>query len=405
MTSRNARSAASLYELDRAAWALGVLPLSHSYGLTVMNAGNILGTRAVLLRWFNPEGVLEAIARFRVQSMSAVPTMLVYLLHYPDAERFDTSSMRLWGSGAAPLPLEIVEPFEKRFGGRILEGYGLTEASPVVSAHRLSGVRKLGSVGPPIPGVEVRIHDDDDRALPAGELVAVLGPSGSGKSTILRMICGLETPDEGEIYLTGENATSLSIQKRGVGFVFQHYALFKHMTVWQNIAFGLEVQKFPKKEIQGRVEELLHLVQLQGYADHLPAQLSGGQRQRVALARALAPKPKVLLLDEPFGALDAKVREELRNWIRRLHDEFHVTSLFVTHDQNEALEISDKIVVVNQGRVEQIGTSQEIYENPQSSFVAGFIGPVNVLRGKVEAGKAKVGEFEFLNQIIESVFF
>ena len=175
----NARSAASLYELDRAAWALGVLPLSHSYGLTVMNAGNILGTRAVLLRWFNPEGVLEAIAHFRVQSMSAVPTMLVYLLHYPDADRFDTSSMRLWGSGAAPLPLEIVEPFEKKFGGRILEGYGLTEASPVVSAHRLSGVRKLGSVGLPIPGVEVRIHDDDDRALPAGELgeVCVRGPN------------------------------------------------------------------------------------------------------------------------------------------------------------------------------------------------------------------------------------
>ncbi|HBH01505.1 MAG TPA: long-chain fatty acid--CoA ligase [Candidatus Rokubacteria bacterium] len=175
----NARAAANLYELDRTAWALGVLPLSHSYGLTVMNAGNILGTRAVLLRWFNPEGVLEAIARFRVQSMSAVPTMLVYLLHYPDADRFDTSSMRLWGSGAAPLPLEIVEPFEKKFGGRILEGYGLTEASPVVSAHRLSGVRKLGSVGLPIPGVEVRIHDDDDRALPAGELgeVCVRGPN------------------------------------------------------------------------------------------------------------------------------------------------------------------------------------------------------------------------------------
>lgn len=228
-----------------------------------------------------------------------------------------------------------------------------------------------------------------------GELVALLGPSGSGKSTILRMICGLEVPDEGEIYLTGENATRLPIQKRGVGFVFQHYALFKHMTVWQNIAFGLEVQKFQKKEIKDRVEELLHLVQLQGYSNHLPSQLSGGQRQRVALARALAPKPKVLLLDEPFGALDAKVREELRNWIRRLHDEFHVTSLFVTHDQNEALEISDKIVVVNQGRVEQIGTAQEIYENPQSSFVAGFIGPINVLRGKVEAGKAKIGQFEF----------
>ena len=175
----NARAAASLYELDREAWALGVLPLSHSYGLTVMNAGNILGTRAVLLRWFNPEAVLEAIARFRVQSMSAVPTMLVYLLHYPDAGGFDTSSMRLWGSGAAPLPLEIVEPFEKKFGGTILEGYGLTEASPVVAAHRLSGVRKLGSVGQPIPGVEVRIHDDDDRALPAGELgeVCVRGPN------------------------------------------------------------------------------------------------------------------------------------------------------------------------------------------------------------------------------------
>ncbi|OGL19665.1 MAG: hypothetical protein A3F92_06815 [Candidatus Rokubacteria bacterium RIFCSPLOWO2_12_FULL_71_22] len=175
----NARGAASLHELDRAAWGLGVLPLSHSYGLTVMNAGNILGTRAVLLRWFNPEAVLEAIASFHVQSMSAVPTMLVYLLHYPDADRFDTSSMRVWGSGAAPLPLEIIEPFERKFGGRILEGYGLTEASPVVSAHRLSGVRKLGSVGQPIPGVEVRILDDDDRELPADEVgeVCVRGPN------------------------------------------------------------------------------------------------------------------------------------------------------------------------------------------------------------------------------------
>jgi long-chain acyl-CoA synthetase len=175
----NARAAASLYELDRTAWALMVLPLSHSYGLTVMNAGHVLGTRGVLLRWFNPEGVLEAIQQYRVQSMSAVPTMFVYLLNYPDTERFDTSSMRSWGSGAAPLPVEIVEPFEKKFGGRILEGYGLTEASPVVSAHRLSGVRKLGSVGQPIPGVEVAILDDDDRPLAAGEVgeVCVRGPN------------------------------------------------------------------------------------------------------------------------------------------------------------------------------------------------------------------------------------
>jgi long-chain acyl-CoA synthetase len=175
----NARSAASLYELDRSAWALAVLPLSHSYGLTVMNAGNILGTKAVLLRWFNPELVLETIERFNVQSMAGVPTMYVYLLNYPDAARFDTSSMRAWGSGAAPLPLEIVEPFERRFGGRLMEGYGLTEASPVVSAHRLSGVRKLGSVGQPIPGVQVAIMDDDDRPVPVGELgeVCVRGPN------------------------------------------------------------------------------------------------------------------------------------------------------------------------------------------------------------------------------------
>jgi sulfate transport system ATP-binding protein len=228
-----------------------------------------------------------------------------------------------------------------------------------------------------------------------GELVALLGPSGSGKSTILRMISGLTVPDEGEIFLTGEDATLIPIQKRGVGFVFQHYALFKHMTVAQNIAFGLEVQKYSQPSIKERVEELLRLVQLQGYGGHYPSELSGGQRQRVALARALAPRPKVLLLDEPFGALDAKVREELRTWIRKLHDEFHVTSVFVTHDQNEALEISDKIVVVNRGKVEQIGTPQEIYENPKTAFVASFVGPVNILRGSVEAGKAKIGQFEF----------
>lgn len=228
-----------------------------------------------------------------------------------------------------------------------------------------------------------------------GKLMVLLGPSGSGKSTILRMIAGLEIPDSGEIYLTGEDAAKLPAQKRGVGFVFQHYALFRHMTVKQNVAFGLEVKKAAKPEIDKRVKELLDLVQLSGYANHYPTQLSGGQRQRVALARALAPQPKVLLLDEPFGALDAKVREELRHWIRRLHDEVHLTSLFVTHDQNEAMELSDKIIVINQGRVEQIGKPQEIYEHPRTSFVAGFLGPVNILQGEVQAGKVSAGGFEF----------
>lgn len=214
-----------------------------------------------------------------------------------------------------------------------------------------------------------------------GQLVAVLGPSGSGKSTILRIIAGLETPDAGEVFLTGEEATEIPIQKRNVGFVFQHYALFKHMTVWDNVAFGLEVRKVEKEKIKSRVDELLKLVQLQGYARRYPSQLSGGQRQRVALARALAPEPKVLLLDEPFGALDSKVREELREWIRRLHDEMHVTSLFVTHDQEEALEVSDKVVIVNKGKVEQIGTPQEVYEHPETPFVTSFVGPVNVVPG------------------------
>ncbi len=216
-----------------------------------------------------------------------------------------------------------------------------------------------------------------------GQLVALLGPSGSGKSTILRVIAGLETPDEGEIYLTGEEATQIPTQKRNVGFVFQHYALFKHMTIWENIAFGLQVRKSPKEKIEARVEELLKLVQLQGYARRYPSQLSGGQRQRVALARALAPEPKVLLLDEPFGALDSKVREELREWLRRLHDEVHVTSLFVTHDQEEALEVSDKVVVINKGKVEQIGTPQEVYEHPSTPFVTSFMGPVNVVPGRL----------------------
>jgi sulfate transport system ATP-binding protein len=213
----------------------------------------------------------------------------------------------------------------------------------------------------------------------AGELVALLGPSGSGKSTILRIIAGLESADTGTVVLTGEDATRLPVQERGVGFVFQHYALFRHMTVRDNIAFGLKVRKLPKAEIKARVGELLELVQLTGYAGRYPSQLSGGQRQRVALARALAPRPKVLLLDEPFGALDAKVRDELRAWIRKLHDEVHVTSLFVTHDQREAFEVADQIVVLNEGQVQQAGPPQSLYERPANPFVAQFLGQVNIL--------------------------
>ncbi|MBW4622093.1 MAG: sulfate/molybdate ABC transporter ATP-binding protein [Cyanosarcina radialis HA8281-LM2] len=213
----------------------------------------------------------------------------------------------------------------------------------------------------------------------SGSLVALLGPSGSGKSTLLRAIAGLEMPDSGRILLTGQDATYQSVQERNIGFVFQHYALFKHMTVRQNIAFGLDIRKAPKGKAKGRVEELLELVQLKGLGDRYPSQLSGGQRQRVALARALAVEPKVLLLDEPFGALDAKVRKDLRAWLRRLHDEVHVTTVFVTHDQEEAMEVSDEIVVMNKGRVEQIGSPAEVYDRPATAFVMSFIGPVNVL--------------------------
>ncbi len=215
--------------------------------------------------------------------------------------------------------------------------------------------------------------------IKSGSLVALLGPSGSGKSTLLRLISGLEVPDSGRIILTGKDATYQRVQERNIGFVFQHYALFKHMTVRQNIAFGLEIRKVPKAKIKKRVEELLELVQLVGLGDRYPSQLSGGQRQRVALARALAPEPQVLLLDEPFGALDAKVRKDLRAWLRRLHDEVHVTTVFVTHDQEEAMELSDEIVVMNKGRVEQVGTPAEVYDHPATAFVMSFIGPVNVL--------------------------
>ena len=217
--------------------------------------------------------------------------------------------------------------------------------------------------------------DNVSLEVPTGSLTALLGPSGSGKSTLLRVIAGLETPDAGEIVISGEDATELAPQKRGVGFVFQHYAAFKHMTVRDNVAFGLTIRKRPKAEIRERVDELLELVQLQQFAHRYPAQLSGGQRQRMALARALAVEPEVLLLDEPFGALDARVRAELREWLRRLHEEVHVTTVFVTHDQEEAMEVADQIAVMNHGVIEQVGGPRDLYEEPESEFVMSFVGP------------------------------
>jgi sulfate transport system ATP-binding protein len=219
--------------------------------------------------------------------------------------------------------------------------------------------------------------------IASGSLTALLGPSGGGKSTLLRVIAGLEQPDAGIVLINGTDATRLSPQKRNIGFVFQHYAAFKHMTVYRNIAFGLEVRKRPKAEIRRRVTELLELVHLEQMAGRYPAQLSGGQRQRMALARALAVEPEVLLLDEPFGALDAQVRKELRTWLRRLHDEVHVTTVFVTHDQEEAMEVSDEIVVLADGAVQQVGSPSEIYENPANPFVMSFLGPVTHLDGRL----------------------
>ena len=225
--------------------------------------------------------------------------------------------------------------------------------------------------------------DDVSVDVPSGALMALLGPSGSGKSTLLRVIAGLEKPDAGEVFISERDATNLRPQQRGVGFVFQHYAPFKHMTVADNVAFGLTVRKRPRAEISARVHELLELVQLEGLGKRYPAQLSGGQRQRMALARALAVEPEVLLLDEPFGALDARVRQELRDWLRRLHDEVHVTTVFVTHDQEEAMQIADHIVLVNHGRVEQIGTPQDLYERPANEFVLTFVGEATMFRGEL----------------------
>jgi len=239
---------------------------------------------------------------------------------------------------------------------------------------------------------------DVSLVVPSGELVALLGPSGSGKTTLLRIIAGLESPDSGSILFNGEEATRRDVRERHVGFVFQHYALFRHMTVFDNIAFGLTVK--PKKsrpsksDIRDKVYTLLKLIQLEQLADRYPSQLSGGQRQRVALARALAVEPQVLLLDEPFGALDAKVRLELRRWLRRLHDEIQVTSVFVTHDQEEALEVADRIVVMNNGKIEQQGTPSEVYDRPATPFVFDFLGNVNLFQGRVHEGMAQMGGVE-----------
>jgi sulfate/thiosulfate transport system ATP-binding protein len=225
--------------------------------------------------------------------------------------------------------------------------------------------------------------DDVSIEAPDGKLTALLGPSGSGKSTLLRVIAGLEVPDSGTIVVSGTDATRLPPQKRGIGFVFQHYAAFKHMTLRDNVAFGLKIRKKPKAEVTSKVDELLHLVGLDGFADRYPSQLSGGQRQRMALARALAVEPSVLLLDEPFGALDANVRGDLRAWLRRLHEEVQVTTVLVTHDQEEAMELADRIVLLRDGKIAQVGAPRDLYEEPADEFVMGFLGPVSKVRGEL----------------------
>ena len=233
--------------------------------------------------------------------------------------------------------------------------------------------------------------DDVSLEAQSGSLLALLGPSGSGKTTLLRIIAGLESADRGSVLYEAEDVTRQSPKDRQVGFVFQHYALFRHMSVFENVAFGMRVRNRPGAEIKQRVQELLHLVRLEGLAQRYPSQLSGGQRQRVALARALAVQPRILLLDEPFGALDAKVRQELRQWLRQLHDEIHLTTIFVTHDQEEAFEVADRVVVIRGGHIEQSGSPQEVFDHPATPFVMDFLGNVNVFHGRVENGMAMLG--------------
>ena len=236
--------------------------------------------------------------------------------------------------------------------------------------------------------------DDVEVEIPTGKLVALLGPSGSGKTTLLRIIAGLETADRGTILFQDEDVTDRSARDRNIGFVFQHYALFRHMTVFENVAFGLRVRHVANAEVTARVTELLALIRLGGLGKRYPAELSGGQRQRVALARALAVRPRILLLDEPFGALDAKVRQELRTWLRKLHQEMHVTTVFVTHDQEEAFEVADQVVVTRAGRIEQVGTPRDVFDHPATTFVMDFLGNVNVFKGRVRNGQMDVGFFQ-----------
>jgi sulfate/thiosulfate transport system ATP-binding protein len=251
----------------------------------------------------------------------------------------------------------------------------------------LRNVTKLFGEVAAVRNVSFSVHD--------GELMALLGPSGGGKTTVLRMIAGLEMPTSGDVFIRGRRVNDLSVQQRNIGFVFQNYALFKSMTVQKNIAFGLKIKKWKRADIDARVAELIELLGLEGLDKRYPHQLSGGQRQRVAIARALAPKPSVLLLDEPFGAVDAKIRQELREWLVTLHHELNVTTVFVTHDQEEALEVSNRIVIFSRGLLEQVGTPRDVYEHPANEFVARFIGVMNVLEAEVRDGVARVGEMEF----------
>ncbi|MGA9522584.1 MAG: sulfate/molybdate ABC transporter ATP-binding protein [Myxococcaceae bacterium] len=236
--------------------------------------------------------------------------------------------------------------------------------------------------------------DDVSLDIPTGGLVALLGPSGCGKTTLLRVLAGLEQPDAGRVFHDGRDVTDVPARSREVGLVFQHYALFRHMNVFENVAFALRVRRRPDAEVRARVDELLSLVQLGGLSRRMPVQLSGGQRQRVALARALAARPKVLLLDEPFGALDARVRQELRAWLRHLHEQVDMTTVLVTHDQEEAFEVADRVVLMNQGRVQQVGSPNEVFDHPANEFVLRFLGQVNVFTGRVEGGRAHVGDLE-----------